>query len=84
MISQPRLIQTYLTDGTLEGIRVVERQGIFAKSTDHGDYVELTDNVALKSPNHAGHIVTGRAVNAWTTWKNSAGQTMDELMRRSE
>lgn len=64
--------------------QVTERQSIFAKSIDHGGYVELVDNVAFKSPNHAGHIVTGRAVNAWTTWKNSVGQTMDEVMRRGE
>lgn len=64
--------------------QVVERQGIFAKSIDHGDHVVLTDNVAFKSPNHAGHIVTGRSVNAWTTWRNSADQTMDEVMRRGE
>lgn len=44
----------------------------------------LTDDIAFKSPNHAGHIVTSRAVNAWTTWKNSAGQTMDEVMRSGE
>lgn len=62
--------------------QVTERQDIFAKSIDHGEYVELADNLAFKSPNHAGHIVTGRSVNAWTTWKNSSGQTMDEVMRR--
>ena len=31
-----------------------------------------------------GRIVNSRSVNAWTTWKNSAGQTMDEVMRRAE
>ena len=65
--------------------QVAERQELFLdKGIDHGDYVELTENVAFKSPNHAGHIVTGRSVNAWTTWKNAAGQTMDEVMRKGE
>lgn len=65
--------------------QVAERQEIFAeKAIDHGDFVELTENVAFKSPNHAGHIVTGRSVNAWTTWKNAAGVTMDEVVRRGE
>lgn len=65
--------------------QVAERQEIFnQKSIDHGDYVELEENIALVSPNHAGHIVAGRSVNAWTTWKNSAGETMDQVMRRGE
>lgn len=65
--------------------QVSERQDIFAnKSIDHGDYVELTENISFKSPSYAGHIVTGRSVNGWMLWKNEAGQTMDEVMRRGE
>lgn len=65
--------------------QVAERHQLFAsKGIDRGDYIELSENVAFKSPNHAGHIVTGRSINAWTTWKNAAGQTMDEVMRRGK
>lgn len=63
---------------------VVEREELFAKNEDLGDIVRLKENVEFKSPNHAGSIVTGRRLNAWTTWKNEAGQTMDEVMRRGE
>lgn len=51
---------------------------------DNGDTVTLTENIRFKSPNHAGKILLGRSINAWKTWKNSAGQTMDEVMRRGE
>ncbi len=51
---------------------------------DSGDTVALTENIRFKSPNHAGKILLGRSTNAWKTWKNSAGQTMDEVMRRGE
>ena len=44
----------------------------------------LTDNVAFRSPNTAGGFVVGRSVNAWTTWKNDTGQTMDEVMRKGD
>ncbi len=65
--------------------QVTERQKLFdAKGIDRGDYVELTENVAFKSPNHAGHIVTGRSINAWTTWKNESGRTMHEAIRKNE
>jgi hypothetical protein len=65
--------------------QVVKRQELFKSSSiDHGNFVELTENVAFKSPNSAGGIVTGRSINAWTTWKNEAGQTMDEVMRKGE
>lgn len=63
--------------------QVVKRQGIFNhQAVDQGDYVELLSNITFKSPNQAGGIVTGRSINAWTTWKNAAGQTMDEVMRK--
>jgi hypothetical protein len=46
--------------------------------------VLLTDNISFKSPNHAGRILLGRSANAWTTWKDSEGRTMDEIMRKGE
>ena len=63
---------------------VVEREELLKKyGKDMGDSVELVENVPFKSPNHAGGFVTGRNINAWTTWKNSGGKTMDEIMRKS-
>lgn len=63
---------------------LAERQEIITKFTkDHGDVVELTENVAFTSPAHASNFVTGRNSNAWITWKNNSGQTMDEVMRKS-
>lgn len=53
-------------------------------STDNLDTASLTDNISFKSPNHAGRILLGRSANAWITWKNEAGQTMDEVMRKGE
>ncbi len=62
---------------------IVERGAVFAKyGKDLGEVVELTENVPFRSPNHAGGFVTGRKVNAWTTWKNANGKTMDEIMRK--
>lgn len=62
---------------------LAEREEIFSKyGKDLGDTVELTENVPFKSPNHAGSFLTGRSVNAWVTFKNAAGRTMDEVMRR--
>lgn len=64
---------------------LTEREEIFEKfGKDLGDAVEITENISLRSPNHAGGFVTGRNVNAWTTWKNSDGKTMDEVMRKGE
>lgn len=62
---------------------VIERDFVFDKyGVDQGDIVEIENNIGFISPNHAGRIICGRSVNAWTTWKNEAGQTMDEVMRR--
>lgn len=63
---------------------LAERDEIFAKSgKDLGEVVELTENVAFKSPNHAGGFATGHNVNAWVTWKDKSGLTMDEVMRQN-
>jgi len=54
------------------------------KTAIQDDVATLNENISFRSPNDAGQIVTGRSINAWTTWKNEAGQTMDEVMRRVE
>jgi len=63
---------------------IAERQLLISANsgTETGDTITLKDNVSFKSPNHAGRTLLGRSANAWTTWKNAAGQTMDEVMRR--
>ncbi len=63
---------------------ITERDEIFKKfGKDLGDKIELLENIPFKSPNHAGGFVTGRMMNAWITWKNSEGKTMDEVMRKN-
>lgn len=63
---------------------LAERNEVFSKSgRDQEGVVELTENVAFKSPNHAGGFATGRSVNAWLIWKDQEGRTMDEVMRKS-
>lgn len=42
----------------------------------------LRENVPFRSANTAGGFVAGRNVNAWTTWKDFEGKTMDEVIRK--
>lgn len=64
---------------------LTERHEIFKRfGTDRLGVFELTDNVSFKSPNHAGGFAAGRNVNAWTTWKDAKGLTMDEVMRKGQ
>lgn len=64
---------------------LTERQYILSKyGEDLGDVIRLSENIPLKSPNHAGGFLTGRNVNAWTTFKDANGKTMDEVMRQNE
>ncbi len=51
---------------------------------DQGDTVLIEKNVPLKSPNHAGGLISGANVNAWVTWKNAEGKTMDEIIRKGQ
>lgn len=60
------------------------REIIKSKTTTQKDIAILNENIQFRSPNDAGQFVTGRSMNAWTTWKNKTNQTMDEVMRRGE
>ena len=62
---------------------LIEREELLKKfGRDLGKVVEITGNISTRSPNHAGGIITGRNVNAWITWKNSEGKTMDQIIRK--
>lgn len=61
---------------------LAEREEMFAKyGKDLSNRIEIIENISFRSPNHAGGFVTGRNVNAWTTWKNTEGKTMSESIR---
>jgi hypothetical protein len=63
-----------------------ERQELLAKKARVIDATkqqyELLENVTFKSANKAGGFCVGSSVNAWVTWKNAAGETMDKVLRR--
>ncbi len=62
---------------------LIEREELLkANGKDLGESFELINNTPTRSPNHAGGIVAGRSINAWISWKNSDGKTMDEVMRK--
>lgn len=62
---------------------ILERDELFEKfGKNNGDTIELIENISFKSTNHAGIFAAGRSVNAWTTWKNSDGKTMGEIIRK--
>ena len=61
-----------------------EREQVLqANGIDQGDTVLIDSNVTLRSPNHAGGLISGANVNAWITWKNKYGKTMDEVIRKN-
>lgn len=40
-------------------------------------------DVAFSSPSAAASVVTGSSANGWIEWRNSRGQTLDEVYRQS-
>jgi hypothetical protein len=64
---------------------LLERQEIFDKyGDDLGNSVRLRESVPFRSPNHAGGFLTGRNVNAWITFTDTAGNTMDAIIRQNK
>lgn len=43
---------------------------------------KLKENITFSSANQAGEFCMGGYLNAWTTWKNKEGKTMDEVLRK--
>lgn len=64
--------------------RSLEREEILSRAEDYGDYAVLRENTPFKSPNLASDFAAGRPSNAWITWKNRDGKTMDEVIRKGE
>lgn len=53
----------------------------FATVNDKGSYV-LETNYTFPTPSAAGNFCSGRSINGWTGWKDSKGQTLDEVYRK--
>lgn len=66
--------------GAQERKTLLQEKG--SKQNSSEDVWVLNENITFKSPNKAGGFCVGGSVNAWTTWRNDQGQTMDEVMRR--
>lgn len=69
---------------TFPNIETIRKDIILNKSTVLDGIATLNENVAFKSVSMAAGFITGGFVNGWNVWKNSEGQTMDEVMRRGE
>lgn len=55
--------------------------GTLVESGDGSSYV-YTKDVLFKSPSAAAATTTGRPINGWTAWKDEAGNTLDENVRK--
>ncbi len=55
--------------------------GTFTDNGDGASYV-YTKDVLFKSPSAAAATTTGRPINGWTAWKDEAGNTLDENLRK--
>lgn len=55
--------------------------GTLVEKGDGVSYV-YTKDVLFKSPSAAAATTTGRPINGWTAWKDEAGNTLDENLRK--
>ena len=58
----------------------LQEKGVIIKGDNSYKFVE---DYVFSSPSTAGGVVLGSATNGWTKWKNSEGQTLDEVRRKS-
>ncbi len=62
----------------------VIRETVLADKADvSGDVATIKENLAFKSVSMAAGIIIGGHTNGWLAWKNSAGKTMDEVIRKA-
>lgn len=55
--------------------------GTFVEVGDKMSYV-YTKDILFKSPSAAAATTTGRPINGWTAWKDDAGNTLDDNLRK--
>lgn len=55
--------------------------GTFVKDAGGDSYI-FTKDMLFRSPSAAAATVTGRPINGWTAWRDSAGKTLDENLRK--
>ncbi|MBC8265749.1 MAG: GIY-YIG nuclease family protein [Flavobacteriales bacterium] len=53
--------------------------GIISEQTD---YYQFEEDFIFDSCSTAGGVILGRSTNGWTKWKNTDGQTLDEVKRK--
>ena len=58
----------------------LQEKSVIIRSDNSYKFVE---DYVFSSPSTAGGVILGRATNGWTKWKNSEGQTLDEVRRKS-
>lgn len=51
---------------------------------DKGDRYVLVKDKAFQSPSTCAWVATGNSCNGWNSWKNSKGQTLDSVYRKSK
>ena len=61
----------------------LRRKAALSQHPKHANgMVRLSRNIPFRSANEAIVFVLGRNANAWTSWKNAEGQTMDTIIRQ--
>ncbi len=65
-------------------IEVTRQATIKSKATINGNLATLTENIPFRSVSLASGFMLGTHSNGWIDWKNSSGQTMDEVIRKGD
>ena len=65
-------------------IEVTRQATIKSKATINGNLATLTENIPFISVSLASGFMLGTHSNGWIDWKNSSGQTMDEVIRKGD
>lgn len=80
-------VETKMAPSYLSGFpkEAAERE-VMLKTTSkpiNDDVRQITTNLTFGSVSRASGFCLGRSSNGWTSWKNSAGKTLDEVIRKA-
>lgn len=64
-------------------IHAMREETLQTKAAVSGEVATINENIAFRSVSLAAGFVTGRHSNGWKEWKNPAGKTMDEIIRKA-
>jgi hypothetical protein len=83
VVRKGSVIQGSETNALHDYVKLLRKKILTPETKVDEKSFKLKEDEVFGSPSTAAAFVLGRSANGWTSWKNSDGQTLDEIKRQN-